>query len=110
MVLMQFIELPVPGAYVIDMEPASDERGFFARAWCRREFEDRGLNPNLAQCSVSYNKRRGTLRGVHFQSAPHAEAKLVRCTRGALWDVIVDLRPASPAFGRHFGVTLTEEN
>jgi dTDP-4-dehydrorhamnose 3,5-epimerase len=87
-----------------------DERGFFARTFCRREFEARGLNPRLAQCSVSFNRRKGTLRGMHFQRAPHREAKLVRCTAGAIYDAIIDLRPASPTFLRHAGVELTAEN
>ena len=88
----------------------SDERGFFARTYCRNEFAEMGLNPNLVQCNISYNKVRGTLRGMHFQKAPHAEAKLVRCTQGALYDVIVDLRNDSKTFTQWFGVELTAKN
>lgn len=104
---MIFRETPLPGAYVLEVEPVSDERGFFARTFCRRELAQRDLEPAVAQCSISYNRRKGTLRGLHFQVAPHEEVKLVRCTRGALWDVIVDLRPGSPTFRQHFAVTLT---
>jgi len=105
-----FRETKVPGAYVIDLEPHRDERGFFARAWCQREFEDRGLNPRLVQCNISYNERRGTLRGMHYQAPPHEEAKLVRCTRGRLYDVIIDLRPDSLTYKEHFGIELNDEN
>jgi dTDP-4-dehydrorhamnose 3,5-epimerase len=97
----------LPDAYVIQIERLEDERGFFARSWCQREFEAHGLNPCLVQCNISYNKKRGTLRGVHYQVAPFEEAKLVRCTRGAIYDVIVDLRSASPTFMQHVAVTLT---
>jgi dTDP-4-dehydrorhamnose 3,5-epimerase len=106
---MIFRETPLPGAWVLEPERIADERGFFARTWCRRDFETRGLDPDIAQCSVSFNHRRGTLRGLHFQVEPHAEAKLVRVTRGAVWDVIVDLRPDSPTFRRHFAVVLSAE-
>jgi len=94
---------------VIEVERLTDERGFFARAWCQREFAEHGLNPRLVQCNISYNPRRGTLRGMHYQAVPHSEAKLVRCTRGAIYDVIVDLRSDSPSYLRHFGVDLTAE-
>lgn len=104
---MIFTDTPVHGAVVIARERLADERGFFARAFCTREFEVRGLNPHVAQCNISFNRRRGTLRGLHFQHAPHAEAKLVRCTAGACFDVIVDLRATSPTFGRHFSIELT---
>lgn len=107
---MIFRETGIPGAVTIDLEPKSDERGFFARTWCRQEFEQQGLNPNLAQCSISFNPRKHTLRGMHFQTEPHAETKLVRCTRGAIYDVVLDLRPDSPSFRRWSGVTLTDEN
>jgi dTDP-4-dehydrorhamnose 3,5-epimerase len=90
--------MKIEGAFVIDPEPVTDERGFFARTWCRREWQQRGLNGELAQCSISFNAKRGTLRGMHYQASPHAEAKLVRCTRGRIYDVIVDLRPGSPTF------------
>jgi dTDP-4-dehydrorhamnose 3,5-epimerase len=93
--------------FEIRLERKSDERGFFARSWCRNEFERLGLNPGLAQCNVSFNTRKGTLRGIHYQAAPHEEAKLVRCTQGAIYDVIVDLRPGSPTFKQWVGVTLT---
>lgn len=107
---MIFRETDLPGAYVIDLDRHADERGFFARAWCRREFEARGLNPRLVQCNISYNAERGTLRGMHYQAPPHEEAKLVRCTRGRIYDVIVDLRRDSPAFTRHVGIELNDRN
>jgi dTDP-4-dehydrorhamnose 3,5-epimerase len=107
---MVFHETGIPGAFLIEPERLSDERGFFARTWCRREWEERGLNPNLAQCSVSFNLERGTLRGMHYQKAPFEEAKLVRCTAGTIYDVLVDLRPASPAFKQWFGAKLTASN
>jgi dTDP-4-dehydrorhamnose 3,5-epimerase len=107
---MTFHELDLAGAFLVEPERHEDGRGFFARTWCRREFEARGLDPRLAQCSVSFNARSGTLRGMHYQAAPHAEAKLVRCTRGAVYDVIVDLRPDSPTFTRWASVELTEDN
>ncbi len=107
---MIFRETPLAGAWVLEPERFEDERGFFARTYCRREFEAHGLDPSIAQCSVSYNHRRGTLRGLHFQAAPHEEIKLVRVTRGAVWDVIVDLRPESSTFKRHFGIVLSAEN
>ena len=107
---MIFRETAVDGAWVVEPERRADVRGFFARTWCRREFADRGLHADLAQCNTSWNVARGTLRGLHFQAAPHAEAKLVRCTRGALFDVVLDLRPASPTYLRHDWVTLTWEN
>jgi len=97
-------------AWIVDCELRSDDRGFFARSWCSREFAVHGLNSRLVQCNLSYNKVAGTLRGMHFQRAPHAEVKLVRCTRGAVYDVIVDLRPDSPTFMKHTGVELTETN
>ena len=106
---MIFRETPLPGVWVLTPERFEDERGFFARTFCRRDFEARGLDPDVAQCSVSYNHRRGTLRGLHFQIAPHEEVKLVRVTRGAVWDVIVDLRPDSPTFRQHFGVVLSAD-
>lgn len=107
---MIFTETPLKGAYVIELEQIEDERGFFARSWCSGEFEKHGLNPNLAQCNVSFNKKKGTLRGMHYQAPPHEEAKLVRCTRGSLYDVIIDLRPDSPTFKKWFSVDLTAEN
>jgi dTDP-4-dehydrorhamnose 3,5-epimerase len=103
---VRFEPTPLPGAWLITPERISDERGFFARTYCRREFAERGLNPDVAQRNVSYSGRRGTLRGMHFQRPPHAEAKLIRCVAGAIWDVILDLRPDSSAYRRHFGVRL----
>jgi len=95
---MIFEATPIPGLFVTRLEPIPDERGFFSRAFCAEEFRERGLNPSIAQCSLSYNRRRGTLRGMHYQKAPAAEAKLVRCIRGSIFDVAVDLRADSPAF------------
>lgn len=107
---MRFTETPLPGAYLIDIERREDERGFFARAWSHDEFEARGINPRIGQCNISFNVRRGTLRGMHYQVPPYAEAKLVRCTMGAIFDVIIDLRPGSPTYKRHFSVVLSSEN
>jgi dTDP-4-dehydrorhamnose 3,5-epimerase len=107
---MRFVATPLPGAYLIDLDRIEDERGFFARTFCRDEFLDHGLNPRLVQCSLSFNGARGTLRGMHFQVAPHEEAKLVRCTAGAIFDVIVDLRPGSPTRLRWFGAELSAQN
>src|ERR1700722_2665984 len=107
---MTFHETRLPGAFEIHPEPKPDERGFFARTWCQKEFASRGLNSKVVQCSVSFNSRRGTLRGLHYQARPCAESKLVRCTRGAIYDVVVDLRPNSPTFTRWTGVMLTVAN
>jgi dTDP-4-dehydrorhamnose 3,5-epimerase len=107
---MIFTESPLPGAFLIDMAPIADERGFFARAYCAEEFAAKGLGIELRQCSVSHNTRKGTLRGLHYQKAPHEEHKLVRCTAGAIFDVIVDVRPRSPHYRRWFGTQLTAEN
>ena len=107
---MIFTATALEGAWLVDIEKREDERGFFARTWDRREFETRGLNPELAQCSLSFNPREGTLRGMHFQIEPHEEAKLVRCARGSIFDAIVDLRPASPTFKKHLGVVLTADS
>ncbi len=103
---MTFVQTSIEGAWVVKVEKRRDERGFFARSWCRREFAANGLNAGLAQCGVAYNPARGTLRGMHFQRPPHAEAKLVRCAKGAIYDVIVDLRPDSRTFKRHYAVEL----
>jgi dTDP-4-dehydrorhamnose 3,5-epimerase len=105
-----FTETKLPGAFVIELEKHADQRGFFARTFCQEEFKARGLNPEVLQCNVSFNKRKGTLRGMHFQTAPFAEAKLVRCTAGSIYDVIIDLRPSSPAFKQYFAVELSAEN
>ena len=107
---MIFEETKLRGAFVIVPERIEDERGFFARTFCRREFEAHGLNPDLVQCNISFNKAKGTLRGMHYQIAPHAEAKLVRCTAGAIYDVVIDLRPESKTFRQWFGAELTAEN
>ena len=107
---MIFTETKLKGAFIIEPERLEDERGFFARTWCQREFEAHGLNPRLAQCSISFNKRRGTLRGMHYQVAPYDEARLVRCTMGAIYDVVLDLRPASSTFKQWVAVELTSEN
>lgn len=106
---MIFRETPLAGAFVLEPERFEDDRGFFARTYDRDQFEAHGLDPEVAQCSVSYNHRRGTLRGLHFQAAPHEEIKLVRCTRGRLWDVIVDVRAGSPTRGQHFALILSAE-
>jgi dTDP-4-dehydrorhamnose 3,5-epimerase len=105
-----FIETELPGAYVIDLRPIEDQRGFFARSFCAEEFAAHGLPGHMPQSSVSYNRHRGTLRGLHFQTAPHAEEKLVRCTAGAIFDVMVDLRESSPTRHRWVGVELSAEN
>ncbi len=109
-VLMIFKETRLKGAYAIDLQPQSDERGFFARSFCRQEFEAHGLNPVIAQCNVSYNRMRGTLRGMHYQEPPYEEAKLIRCSRGALYDVIVDLRPESPTFRQWLAVEMRADS
>ena len=107
---MIFKETPLNGAFVIELERREDERGFFARTWDQQEFESRGLNPKVVQCNTSFNKKRGTLRGMHYQAKPYQEAKLVRCTRGAIYDVIIDLRPDSPTFKRWVAAELTADN
>ncbi len=107
---MRFVPADLDGAFVIEQERHADERGFFARTWCADELAERGLESRLAQCSVSFNHRRGTLRGMHYQAPPFAEVKLVRCSRGALFDVAVDLRPGSATFREWFGVELSADN
>jgi len=107
---MRFQQLSLTGAFLIEPEQRSDERGFFARAWCRREFEGQGIRHDWPQCNISFNKRRGTLRGLHYQEPPCGEAKLIRCTMGAIFDVIVDLRRGSPTYGSWYAVELTAEN
>ena len=107
---MIFTETRLRGAYIIDPEPLSDDRGFFARTWCQKEFQAHGLNTNVAQCNISYNAKKGTLRGVHYQTAPFEEAKLVRCTAGAIFDVIIDLRPHSATFREWISVELDAGN
>lgn len=107
---MIFTETELRGAFIIDPERREDNRGFFARIYCQREIREHGLDPVIAQASVAFSRRRGTLRGMHFQYPPAAETKLVRCTRGAIIDVIVDLRPESPTYLRHVAVELSAEN
>jgi dTDP-4-dehydrorhamnose 3,5-epimerase len=107
---MIFTELPIPGAWLIDPERLEDERGFFARSWCADEFQRRGLNPRLAQCNISFNRARGTWRGLHYQIVPHQEVKLVRCTQGAILDVLVDLRPTSATYLRSASFELSAVN
>ena len=107
---MQFIETPIHEAWLVEPEPHEDERGTFARVWCREEFSERGLSTELAQCSISRNPRMGTLRGLHLQRAPHEESKLVRAVAGAIFDVIVDLRLDSATSGRWFGIRLDAED
>ena len=107
---MNFTSTPLAGAYLVDLEPQKDDRGFFARTWCQKEFEEHGLNPRLVQSSVSFNIKKGTWRGMHYQATPHQEAKLVRCTAGAIHDVIVDLRPHSATFRQHFTAMLSANN
>jgi dTDP-4-dehydrorhamnose 3,5-epimerase len=106
---MTFHETKLPGVFEIRLEPRRDARGFFARSWCQKEFESHGLNPRVVQCNVSFNIRKGTLRGMHYQEAPNAEAKLVRCTTGSIYDVVIDLRPQLTTFGRWIAVALTAE-
>ncbi len=107
---MKFLETKLKGAYLIEIEPISDHRGFFARSWCEQEFRDRGLNPNLVQCNISFNLKKGTLRGMHYQAKPHEEAKLVRCTQGSIYDVIIDIRPESATFKSWFAIELSATN
>ncbi len=107
---MIFIETKLPGVFEIHLEPMRDERGFFARSWCQHEFEQHGLKAVTVQCNIAFNEKKGTLRGVHHQAEPHPEGKLVRCTQGAIYDVVVDLRPKSPTFKQWIGVELTAAN
>jgi dTDP-4-dehydrorhamnose 3,5-epimerase len=107
---MRFTETKLQGAYIVELERREDSRGFFARAFCQKEFAAHGLKPLIAQANVAYNFKKGTLRGMHFQFPPAAETKLVRCTRGAILDIIVDLRPESPTYLQHIAVELNEEN
>jgi dTDP-4-dehydrorhamnose 3,5-epimerase len=107
---MIFHETKLPGVFEIHLEAKPDERGFFARTWCQKDFKAQGLNSSLVQCSLSFNTRKGTLRGMHYQAVPAAETKLVRCTKGAIYDVVIDLRPQSPRFKDWVAVVLTAEN
>src|SRR5436190_16219807 len=107
---MIFTETNLKGAFIIDPERIEDERGFFARTWCQTEFEAHGLDTRLVQCNISFNEKKGTLRGMHYQANPYEETKLVRCAMGSLYDVIIDLRPASPTFKQWIAVELTADN
>ena len=107
---MKFSEIFLQGAFIIDIEPVADERGLFARTWCKKEFHQKGLLDEFMQCNISVNHKKGTLRGMHFQKAPYAEAKLVRCTKGAIFDVIIDLRPESDTFFKWYAVELNANN
>lgn len=107
---MKFIETPLKGVFVLELERLEDKRGFFARSWCREDFESRGLNANLMQCSISFNNKKDTLRGMHYQVTPFEEAKLVRCTAGSIYDVIIDLRSGSRTFKRWYAVELSGKN
>jgi dTDP-4-dehydrorhamnose 3,5-epimerase len=107
---MKFIPTKLPGAFIIDLEIREDSRGFFARTFCAKDFEAHGLKPVIAQANASFNHKKGTIRGMHYQLSPAAETKLVRCTAGAVYDVIIDLRPDSPTYMQHIGVELTAEN
>ncbi len=107
---MIFQETKLGGAYLIDLNQMTDQRGFFARSWCEREFKEHGLDHPVVQANISFNRKKGTMRGLHYQVAPYRETKLVRCTRGAIFDVIVDLRPESPTYCEWIGAELTEDN
>ena len=107
---MQFIETKLPGAYIINLDTLEDDRGFFARAFCQKEFEENGLRSNIAQCNLSFNHKKGTLRGMHYQVKPYEEVKMVRCTQGKILDVIIDLRKDSATYKKWIGVELTAEN
>lgn len=107
---MRLTETKLKGAFIVDLEHRQDHRGFFARTFCAQEFADQGLRPTVAQCNLSFNYQQGTLRGMHYQVAPATETKLVRCTSGAIYDVVIDLRPNSQTYKLHIGVELTAEN
>jgi len=107
---MIFTETKLAGAFLVSIKELTDDRGFFGRSWCKKEMEDHGLNGNVVQSNTSFSKKKGTIRGMHYQRHPFEETKLIRCTKGAIFDVIVDLRPDSPTFLQWFGAELTEEN
>jgi dTDP-4-dehydrorhamnose 3,5-epimerase len=107
---MKFIETGLKGAFIIEIERLQDHRGFFARTWCQREFNQRGIDSNISQSNTSYNVLKGTLRGMHYQEEPYGETKIVRCTKGVIYDVIIDLRPSSLTYRKWIGIELTEEN
>lgn len=107
---MIFTETKLPGVFIIELEKRTDDRGFFTRAWCKKEFADQGINLDWVQANLAHTEKEGTLRGLHYQIAPYEEAKLMRCIRGAIYDVIVDLRPESPTYKHWLGVELTADN
>ena len=107
---MKFTETPLKGSFVIDLEKREDARGFFARAWCQKEFEEHGIYRLPVQANMSFNKKAGTIRGMHYQAAPHQESKLIRCVNGSIYDVIIDLRKNSPTYKQWFGIELNAEN
>jgi dTDP-4-dehydrorhamnose 3,5-epimerase len=107
---MIFKETQLQGAYILGLDELKDDRGFFARAWCQKEFREHGLNSRIVQANLSYNKKKGTLRGMHYQNSPYEETKLIRCISGAIYDVIIDLRPESPTYKKWTGVELTAKN
>lgn len=107
---MEFREAPIRGAYIIDVKRIGDDRGYFGRLWCEREYEALGLKTHICQSNIGFSRTAGTLRGLHYQRAPHQEVKIVRCSRGAMFDVIVDLRPDSPTYKQWFGMELNEDN
>ena len=107
---MKWTALPLSGAYLVEIQSISDNRGFFARTWCLDEARELGLAVDFPQCSLSYNTRKGTIRGMHYQAPPHAETRLVRCTSGAIYDVLLDLRPDSPTFCKWFATEISAEN
>lgn len=107
---MIFRETKLKGAFIIEVEKREDDRGFFARAWCKKEFDEHGLTASMVQSNIAFSKRKGTLRGLHYQGAPYGEVKVVRCTKGSLYDVMVDLRPGSSTYRQWVGVELTSSN
>ena len=107
---MIFHETKLKGAFIVDLDKKDDDRGFFARAFCSREFEEHGLRPQVVQANMSYNHKKGTVRGMHYQVSPASEPKFIRCISGAIWDVIIDMRPDSPTYLQHIGVELSAEN
>ena len=107
---MRFEETSLPGVFVIELDRHADDRGWFARGWCRKEFAAHGLSTELAQCNLSHNTKRGTLRGIHWQSEPHGEAKVIRCVAGSAFDVAIDLRPESPTYLSHFSTEISAAN
>jgi dTDP-4-dehydrorhamnose 3,5-epimerase len=107
---MIFKETEVRGVFVLELERVEDERGFFARTWCQKEFQMHSMVSHLVQANISFSKKKGTLRGMHYQASPHRDTKVVRCTRGAIFDVVIDLRPESPTFSRWIGIELTADH